>query len=442
MAEAEAAMMPKVPTWAEAQAMRKRLSLISQKADDFYMMTKDEKLFLDLTEAEREAKLALVMDERDFLLRLYVRLSSQMRTPDFSGMTEADRAVEAEKLRQEALEEARCLKMEGDPDEGLRHEGWACIIDFDPKQRGLYYTRCFFVDLATFDHDKESPLDPMRYTYTATVYENNTCETCEAVNILSVKIASLDVGFPIQVYGTVIARDCLDHKCVYIFRRSRDHCQLINSKNEPLILTGPKRGLVLLDDNYVEIDLKIKDHQGQDRELSKGIITIRGTAHRLLEKCEVERKSLATRLSTVDVLYAAVIDAVEATIAIKVLRGNFDGTITARTSSIQRRIVLYDSKIAGTRTRDGGFLRLMRYVASVNVNDMLIIEAKTGDGKSVRRIDFTPKGNSFDEDTITVGATKVCETLVDSRLAIAWVNYRVDLVIFCELSISCATPFS
>lgn len=91
---------------AEAQAMRKRVSLISQKGDDLYMMTQDEKFFSGLSEAEREARLAEVMEERDFLLRQYVRLSSQMRTPDFSGTTEADRAAEAEKLRQEALEPA------------------------------------------------------------------------------------------------------------------------------------------------------------------------------------------------------------------------------------------------------------------------------------------------------------------------------------------------
>ncbi|KAG2656256.1 hypothetical protein PVAP13_1KG070500 [Panicum virgatum] len=293
----------------------------------------------------------------------------------------------------------------------LRQEGWARIVDFDPKQGGLYINR-YLVDLATisFDHDEESPLRPMRFTR---VYKNNTGETCEAVNILSVKIASLDVGFPIQVYGTVITRDCLDHKCIYIFRRDRDHCQLINSKDEPLILTGPKRGLVLLGDNYVETDLKIKDHQGRDRELSKGVITIRGTAHRSLEKCEVERKSLATRLSTVDVLYAVVTGAVEATIAIKVLQGNFDGTITVHTSSIQKRIVIYDRKILGTRTYDGGFLRHLQRVVSVNVNDLLIIEAMTGDGKSIRRIDFTPRGNSFDEDTITVGTTEMC-------LIVAW----------------------
>jgi len=69
--------MPKAPTWAEAQAMRKRLSLISQKAADLYKMTKDDKFFSGLTEAEREVKLALVMEERDFLVRQYARLSSR-----------------------------------------------------------------------------------------------------------------------------------------------------------------------------------------------------------------------------------------------------------------------------------------------------------------------------------------------------------------------------
>ncbi|KAF8691163.1 hypothetical protein HU200_040277 [Digitaria exilis] len=392
--------------------MKKRLSLINQKIEDICMMIKDEKLFSGLIEAEREAKQAKLVEERRVLLREYERLGAEMSDPDFSGMSEADRAAEAERLRQEFLEEARRLQMVGDRD-GFSREASARFLDFDPKQRGRYFNRYVFVDHATFDHDEESPLGPMRFT--TTVYENNTAETCEAINILSVKIACSDVGFPIQVYGTVIARDCIDRKCVYLFRRDRDHCQLINSKDEPLTLTGPKRGLVLLDNNHVETDLKIKDHQGQDRELSKGMITIRGVVHRLLEKCEVERKSLATRLSTVDLLYAVVIGAVEATMAIKVLRGNFDGTITAHTTSIQKRLVLYDSKVAGTRSCDGGLVRLMRRVVSVCVEDMLIIEAKTSDGKSVRRIDFTPRGNSGDQDTITVGATKMCDgCLVDN----------------------------
>lgn len=66
--------------------------------------------------------------------------------------------------------------------------------------------------------------------FTDVVYKNNDFELCEAVTILSVKMGSLDIDFPIHVYGTVIARDSLDKKCVYLFRRGREDPQTINSK--------------------------------------------------------------------------------------------------------------------------------------------------------------------------------------------------------------------
>ncbi|TKW24725.1 hypothetical protein SEVIR_3G068500v4 [Setaria viridis] len=194
------------------------------------------------------------------------------------------------------------------------------ILDSDPKQHGRYYNRFQFTD---FDLDEESPLGPMRHTDRVFKKGDRYLQHA-AVNILSVKIASLDVCFPVQVYGTAIARDSLDEKCVYLFHRGKDHCQLINSTDESLILTGPKRGLLLLDDACVEIDLKIKGHQGQEeKELSKGLVTIRGIAGRRLDKCEIERKDLVTRLSTMEVMYAVVKNAVEATIAIEVPGGEF-----------------------------------------------------------------------------------------------------------------------
>nr|TKW24736.1 hypothetical protein SEVIR_3G069300v2 [Setaria viridis] len=71
-------------------------------------------------------------------------------------MSEAGRAAEAERLRQEALEEARRLKTAGDLDGGRWREGEARILDLDPKQQsGIYSNRCSAVDLATFDHDEE-----------------------------------------------------------------------------------------------------------------------------------------------------------------------------------------------------------------------------------------------------------------------------------------------
>nr|CAB3448958.1 unnamed protein product [Digitaria exilis] len=158
MAEAEAEVQVARPTWAEAQAMKKRLSLINQKIEDICMMIKDEKLFSGLIEAEREAKQAKLVEERRVLLREYERLGAEMSDPDFSGMSEADRAAEAERLRQEFLEEARRLQMVGDRD-GFSREASARFLDFDPKQRGRYFNRYVFVDHATFDHDEECKSD-------------------------------------------------------------------------------------------------------------------------------------------------------------------------------------------------------------------------------------------------------------------------------------------
>jgi hypothetical protein len=167
-------------------------------------------------------------------------------------------------------------------------------------------------------------------------------------------------------------------------------------------LTGPKRGLVLLDDNYIEIDLKIKDHLGQDRDI----------AGRSLEECVVETNSLAARLSTVDVTCAVVKQAVEATIAVEVLQGDFYGKITAYTTSIKHRLVLYDSEVADAMTIDSEVIQLMRSaIVSVYVKDMLIIAAQTGDRKS--EVLFTPRVNTRDEERITVGATRI-------RLKVAW----------------------
>nr|CAB3463607.1 unnamed protein product [Digitaria exilis] len=73
------------------------------------------------------------------------------RPPDFSGMGEAERAAEAERLR----EEARRLTEAGDLEGGRWREGEARILDFDPKQSGIYMNRCTAVDVRTFDYDEE-----------------------------------------------------------------------------------------------------------------------------------------------------------------------------------------------------------------------------------------------------------------------------------------------
>ncbi|KAJ1264751.1 hypothetical protein BS78_08G025400, partial [Paspalum vaginatum] len=322
----------------------------------------------------------MAMRGRGCLLRGTDRLSCAVKLQPFVGEAEGERvAKEARRMR--SLRQMAREIQHSDREWELEHR----ILDFDPKKGGEYYTRSCFVDLTKFDHDAEynhynsfclfkltSHDTPWPNEITNADYKSkDDYELCEGINVFSVRIAISDVGFPVHVYGTDIARDSLDKKCVYLFRRDRDHCQVINSEDESLILIGPKRGLALISENYVEIDLKIKDHQGQDKELSKGIIPIEGMERRDLEQCQLESGSLATRLSTMEVMYGVMKDAVEATIAVEV----------------------------GGPTGDGvGVIKLMRAVVSVSVKDKLIIVAQTNDGKSKQTIEFTPKINGGQDE--------------------------------------------
>jgi len=152
-------------------------------------------------------------------------------------------------------------------------------------------------------------------------------------------------------------------------------------------LTGPKRGLYLLDDVHVEFDLKIKDRQVQEeKELSKGCLTIRGTASRYLDRCKVDSDEIATRLSNMEVMCAVVNNAVEATIAVELLRGEFYGEITACTTGVPNHLVLRDSKVAGVMNNSTSVIQLLRSVVSVSLEEMLLVTiiAETGDAECER----------------------------------------------------------
>ncbi|GJN36362.1 hypothetical protein PR202_gb25212 [Eleusine coracana subsp. coracana] len=269
----------------------------------------------------------------------------------------------------------------------------------------------------------------MRYTDTSTKVSANKYGTIcnqgrrwfhpsDSANVFSVKIVSSSVGFPVHVYGTVIARDSLDSKCVYLFRRDRDNCQLINSVVESLTLSGPKRGLELQSDIYVEIDLKIKGDQGQDdKEFSKGFLQLDGFQYRTMKDMVVESDSLDSKLSTVEVTFAIVKRAVEATIAIEVLHGEFNGSITVKTTRITESLVLYDSKIAGVKNgvREGS-IQLLRPVVAVCAEESLTLNvAGVSDSGEIKysTVEVKAAVNGRETTTITCGT---CTLLVK----IAW----------------------
>ncbi|KAJ1261098.1 hypothetical protein BS78_09G002200 [Paspalum vaginatum] len=270
---AEAATTGRRPTLQDSRELEKRMDLLSQQINS---VSRDLYLAIDeFSSSDAWEDFLLLAEARQrALLQELMRLASQKMDPDLSAMSESDRAAEVERLRQEKLQEAHRLVYQGNIHRFRELQGMARIIDFDPKQRGMYYNSVSYVvvDLATFDHSEESPAGPMRFT-DRPADKMIVAVDRAAINILSVKIACSDIGFPIQVHGAVFARDCVEYKRVYLFNRDSDHCQLINSEKEALILTGPKRGLALsYRDDYVETDLWVKDCNGYCRQFSRGIL--------------------------------------------------------------------------------------------------------------------------------------------------------------------------
>lgn len=58
-------------------------------------------------------------------------------------------------------------------------------------------------------------------------YEQKLLES--SINIVSLTIHESAIDYPIKVFGTVIARDQVDYKCVYLFSRDKNDPQVINS---------------------------------------------------------------------------------------------------------------------------------------------------------------------------------------------------------------------
>ncbi|KAF6982046.1 hypothetical protein CFC21_000484 [Triticum aestivum] len=183
-----------------------------------------------------------------------------------------------------------------------------------------------------------------------------------------------------------------------------------------LILTGPSRGLVLVDFIYLEIDLKIReDGVSLDRPFSKGLISIDGRVLSREEDIVVRSETLESWLSTTEVRFATVLNAVECTIEIKLLEGCFKGNIIVgisdkvRNLDTEQTIVIHDSKTDGVVTSDeSGVIKLRRSVITICLERTVVFQINNVAAGvcAERTIDFTPHRTGADEEEITCGAGK------------------------------------
>ncbi|KQK14806.1 uncharacterized protein LOC100821377 [Brachypodium distachyon] len=226
------------------------------------------------------------------------------------------------------------------------------FTEYDPRRRGWICTRFCDFNIAFFDMDAESDIIRGPPLNEVTDSQRHSIPS-SSVNFISLKIIQSDDPFPVGVFGTVLARDEVDFKCVYLFRREREDSQHISSVGDMLALTGPCRALCLSGGRlYFEINLKIKGADiTDDRDFSKGVIIHSEVPFAM----QPTTKLLSSWRSTVELVLSPIPFPVAATIEVNILNGPrgvpFNGKITAwTTGNADNHIILYeydDSKEAG-----------------------------------------------------------------------------------------------
>lgn len=247
---------------------------------------------------------------------------------------------------------------------------------YDPKKQGYVCTRFCSCNIALFDLDEESRVSrgPPLHRITGPMREWGEQSL---VNVISLKVPESEVGYNFSIFGTVLARDEVDYRCLYLFRREKDDAQIITSPDDTLTLTDPCRGLVLLDAIYFEVDLKIKCDGGEVKDFSRGIIAFERA--RLPTGDQTMGVSLISWLSSVELSCAHVYQPVEATIAINILKGpcNLERVAASTYGKFKDHIILYGSEAGSTDTvtcHGGGSVPLTRRVVAVPVDKELQLQ--------------------------------------------------------------------
>ncbi|XP_044460416.1 uncharacterized protein [Triticum aestivum] len=126
------------------------------------------------------------------------------------------------------LDRNRALRLEENALRAIHIGRCQEFTEYDPKQDFFVCSRLSDPNIAFFDLDKESrisrgpPLDGITGPLSDWGLQS-------LVNIISFKVAESEVGYNFSVFGTVIARDEVHYKCLYLFRRGKDDAQIISS---------------------------------------------------------------------------------------------------------------------------------------------------------------------------------------------------------------------
>jgi hypothetical protein len=195
------------------------------------------------------------------------------------------------------------------------------------------------------------------------------------VQIFAVKVARIpaDAG-SVELYGYIAVRDELDPRLNYVVNISRDD-PIVVEQGSLVTMAGPKRGIVLMDNTFVEYDMRIKRGQGEQDDLQvldgASIISFHGLWNYPF--------TLDTPgdYGTIDIILSFIRGAVEATVEVHILevQRSFNLFLICLTSGLDQELMLFDGAIAQSRS-------LKRCVVAVTSNSFIDLKFNVGEVSS------------------------------------------------------------
>lgn len=183
-----------------------------------------------------------------------------------------------------------------------------------------------------------------------------------------------------------------------------------------LELIGPSRAILLFDNPLFEIDLKVKGQgpPSEDKALSYYAFLYNNICHRNKASYAIT-KVVPSDNSMMEIKFAHLAYAVEATIAIRIISGSnsFSARFTARTKSIDEDMVLLDSRGRNVPIADDGLIALQRRIVVVEEKGLLILGVEATQGGAaenktvVQQLKYRPRQALRSEAFFSLGFSRM-----------------------------------
>ncbi|KAF8714916.1 hypothetical protein HU200_027452 [Digitaria exilis] len=224
------------------------------------------------------------------------------------------------------------------------------------------------------DHN-ETRLEAMTFSNpTNCIIRNGSCTKHyprRMLQILSLKLAKTPANCGlIELYGYIAVRDDLDPLLNYVVKFSRD-APIIIEQGSLINMTGPKRGIDMMDLTLIEYDMRIKTGKEEQYDLQ----LIDGAS--LIGPAGIWNKPFTIHIpgdyGAVDITLSRLDSAVEATVEVLIskVQSSFDLSLSCFTSNMHKRIRLFNGAIPES-------CGLKRYVIAVLEDSWIDLRFKIG----------------------------------------------------------------